>query len=85
MTSLGDAIADAQDGDIILVAPGENIRPAVSFQRLANNIVLTGKKITISGFRVRMRKRLSVRQCSEIINIQLGNLDTLIPWSRVLP
>jgi hypothetical protein len=46
---LADAITDAQDGDIILVAPGE-YTAASQFPTMTNAIVLEGKKITISGY-----------------------------------
>ena len=45
---LADAINAAQDGDIILVAPGE-YTAASQFPTLTNAITLDGKKITISG------------------------------------
>ena len=46
---LGDAIIDAQDGDIILVAPGEYVAGS-QFGTMTNSIVLDGKKITIAGY-----------------------------------
>ncbi|MCE5185987.1 MAG: hypothetical protein LLF76_07680, partial [Planctomycetaceae bacterium] len=50
--TLGDAVGAANDGDIILVAPGEytaasQYGPGGS---VANSITLTGKKLTISGY-----------------------------------
>ncbi len=47
--TLGDAIYAAQDGDTILVAPGEYTSPS-QLPSIANSIFLTGKKITIAGF-----------------------------------
>ena len=46
--TLGDAIDDAQDGDIILVTPGEYTAPS-QYPSTVNYIILDGKKITISG------------------------------------
>ncbi|MHC5157663.1 MAG: right-handed parallel beta-helix repeat-containing protein, partial [Planctomycetota bacterium] len=46
--TLGDAISDAQDGDIIFVAPG-TYTAASQFPSPLNNIVLEGKELTISG------------------------------------
>jgi len=48
--TLGDAIDAAQDGDIILVAPGQYTAASQYPQPAANNVWLKGKKITISGF-----------------------------------
>ena len=45
---LADAINAAQDGDIILVAPGE-YTAASDFATYTNTIALDGKKLTISG------------------------------------
>jgi Zn-dependent metalloprotease len=46
--TLGDALDDAQDGDIILVAPG-NYVAASQFPSSLNNIPLDGKIVTIAG------------------------------------
>ncbi|MCI0498993.1 MAG: right-handed parallel beta-helix repeat-containing protein [Planctomycetales bacterium] len=46
--TLGDAIYAAQDGDTILVVPGEYTSASQHISS-ANTIFLTGKKITISG------------------------------------
>lgn len=46
--TLGDAIDAAQDGDVILVAPGV-YTAASQFPTLTNTILLDGKKLTISG------------------------------------
>jgi predicted outer membrane repeat protein len=47
--TLGDAIYAAGDGDFILVAPGEYTSPS-QFPTIANTVILTSKKVTISGF-----------------------------------
>jgi predicted outer membrane repeat protein len=47
--TLGDAIDAAQDGDIILVSPGQ-YTAATQYPSMVNNIVLDGKKIRISGY-----------------------------------
>ncbi|MHC4772302.1 MAG: right-handed parallel beta-helix repeat-containing protein [Planctomycetota bacterium] len=46
--TLGDALNDAVDGDIILVTPGE-YTAASQFPSPLNTIVLDGKKVTITG------------------------------------
>lgn len=46
--TLGDAVDDAQDGDIIIVAPGEYTAPS-QFPTVMNSIIMDGKKVTISG------------------------------------
>lgn len=47
--TLGDAIAAAQDGDIILVSPGQ-YTSATQYPSTVNYIVLDSKKVKISGF-----------------------------------